>query len=105
KLDSNAKAWGLLPLEVNGNLRWSITDDLILKSDVNYWTGTWALDAANNPIRMKSVVNLNAGLEFEITQGFSLWVKANNILNNKYQRWNQYENLGLNVYGGLIFNF
>ena len=105
QLDSNAQAWGLLPLEVNGMLRWKIVKALTLKSDVNYWTGAWAMDANKNPIQMKSVVNLNAGLELSLSKAFNFWIQVNNVLNNKYQRWSQYENLGLNVYGGLIINF
>lgn len=105
QLDSNARAWGLLPLEVNGSLRYKITNNLLFKSDVNYWTGAWAKNLAGDTVRMKSVVNLNAGLEYSITRNFGLWIQVNNILNDKFIRWNQYENLGINVLGGVIFNF
>ena len=35
----------------------------------------------------------------------NLWFQVNNLLNNKYQRWNQYQVLGLNVLGGVVYSF
>jgi hypothetical protein len=29
----------------------------------------------------------------------------NNLLNNTYQRWNQYNVLGFNVLGGVVYSF
>ena len=45
----------------------------------------------------------SAGLEFRITRQFNLWVQMNNIFNNRYERWNQYQVYGFNVLGGVIF--
>jgi len=29
----------------------------------------------------------------------------NNILNNRYERWNQYEVFGFNILGGIVYSF
>ena len=38
-LSENEKAYGLLPVEVNGSLRYSVLKDLLLKADVFFWDG------------------------------------------------------------------
>jgi len=50
-------------------------------------------------------MDLNAGVEFTVLPKLNLWVQFNNLLNNKYQRWNQYEVLGFNVLGGVVYSF
>ena len=49
--------------------------------------------------------DLNAGAEFRITKNFNLWVQLNNLLNDKYQRWNQYEVFGFSILGGITYSF
>ena len=46
--------------------------------------------------------DLSAGAEFRITKNFNLWLQLNNIFNNKYERWHQYECLGLIFWEGLL---
>lgn len=104
-LKNNARAWGLIPMELTGSLRWQLFKDFWLKSDAFMWNGANFLDKGNKVDRMKPVFDLNAGLEFRITKQFNLWFDANNLLNNKYQRWKNYETYGMNLMGGIKFNF
>jgi hypothetical protein len=48
--------------------------------------------------------DLNAGVEFRIMRQLNLWFQMNNIFNDKYQRWNQYQVYGFNVLGGIVFS-
>lgn len=104
-LESNDKAWGMLPLEVNGSMRWRVIPSVLIKSDINFWKGTWAQDANRDAIKLKGVADWDAGVEWNIYKNWSLWAQFNNILNNKYQRWNQYQVLGTQIVGGIIYNF
>ncbi|MFT4204889.1 MAG: hypothetical protein QM610_13370 [Chitinophagaceae bacterium] len=104
-LNENEKAWGLLPFELNASMRWHVIPSVLIKSDVNFWTGGWSQDANYNPIKMKSVADWDAGVEWNIYKNWNVWLQCNNILNNKYQRWNQYRSLGTQVVGGIIYNF
>ena len=105
KTKQEYRAWGMLPLELNADLRWEILKDLWLKA------GLWAFDGASyrgldqNVRTGSGGVDLNAGLEFRITRQLNLWLQMNNIFNNKYQRWNQYPVYGFNILGGVIFSF
>ena len=55
--------------------------------------------------KLKGSTDISAGAEFKINSKFSAWLDLNNILNNKYQRWNNYPVYGLNVIGGVIVHF
>ncbi len=105
-LTDNNKAWGLLPVELNGSLRWNITKDLLFKTDLFAWDGARYLTTkTRQPERLKGAFDLNAGAELKINQAFSAWLQFNNLFNNKYQRWNQYQVLGFQALGGIVYHF
>ena len=63
-------------------------------------------NAANGqPGKSNPAFDLNAGVEFRITKQLNLWLQMNNIFNNKYERWNQYQSYGFNILGGIVFSF
>jgi hypothetical protein len=104
-LKNNARAWGTIPFEANASLRWWAFKQLLVKTDVQLFAGSPVLLANNVDKNLAGGADLNAGLEFAINKKFSAWLDINNILNNKYQRWNNYEVYGLNVIGGIIVKF
>lgn len=105
KQKSYAEPWGIIPRELTMALRWRILKDLWFKSDLFFFEGAKYRESTGNTDRATSPVDLNAGLEFRLTKRFNLWVQANNVFNNKYQRWNQYQVYGFNILGGVVFNF
>ena len=104
-LKENEKAWGLLPIEINGALRWNIMKDVLLKSDIYFWDGARYRTKDMKAFKLKPALDLNAGVEFGIIPKLDFWIQFNNLLNNHYQRWNQYEVLGFNVVGGIVYSF
>ncbi|MDB5248911.1 MAG: TonB-dependent receptor [Segetibacter sp.] len=104
-LKDNSKAWGLLPLEVTGSLRWQVLKDLQFKSDLFFWDGPRYVTKELQTARLKGAFDLNAGVEFTVIPKLNLWLQFNNVLNNKYERWNQYQVLGFNVLGGIVYSF
>lgn len=104
-LTDNEKAYGLVPLEINGSLRWEILKDVMLKSDIYFWDGARYRNKQLQSGKLDAAVDLNAGIEFGVMPRLNIWVQFNNLLNNKYQRWNQYEVLGFNVLGGVVYSF
>jgi hypothetical protein len=105
KLKDELKAWGLLPLEFTTALRWQLLKDLWVKGDL------WAFQGAAFRAEDGSAhygtggFDLNAGIEFRITRQLNLWLQMNNILNDKYERWNQYQSYGFSILGGIVFSF
>ncbi len=104
-LTDNEKAWGLLPVEMNGSLRWHVTKDLMFKSDLFFWDGARYLTQSKDSKRLNGAFDLNAGAEMKLTDKFSAWLQFNNLFNNKYQRWSQYPVLGFQALGGVIYKF
>ncbi|MGQ0738797.1 MAG: hypothetical protein ACT4OJ_07030 [Bacteroidota bacterium] len=104
-LKDNAKAWGLLPLELKTAMRMQIFKDLWLKGDLFAWGGPQYKKKDGSAGKLDGAMDLNAGLEFKITKNINLWTQFNNIFNKTYQRWNQYPVYGFNFVGGIVFSF
>lgn len=104
-LKDNAKAWGLLPLELKAAMRMQIIKDLWLKGDLFAWGGPSYMKSDGSSGKLDGAMDLNAGLEFKITKNINLWTQFNNIFNKTYQRWNQYPVYGFNFVGGIVFSF
>ena len=104
-MNANARAWNTVPVEVTGSLRWWAFKQVMLKADFYMFGGGNYLEKGNLSYKFKSGADLSAGAEFQITKQFSAWLDVNNIFNNKYERWHRYEVYGLNLLGGVRFNF
>jgi len=98
-------AYGLLPMQLNGSIRWQLFKDVLVKADVFFWDGAQFRNKQRSDIKMNAAADLNAGCEFAVSDKIQIWAQFNNILNQRYQRWNQYEVLGFNVLGGVIIRF
>ncbi|MES2646050.1 MAG: hypothetical protein V4717_04185 [Bacteroidota bacterium] len=103
-IDVAPDAYGLLPLEFKSSARAQIIKDLYLKADLYSFAGTWYADKNNGSKKSGSGFDLNAGAEFKIMDKIDLWLQFNNVFNQKYQRWNQYQVLGFQAIGGVIFH-
>jgi hypothetical protein len=104
-LKDNAKAWGMIPLELKAAMRLQIIKDLWLKTDLFAWSGPRYLKKDGTAGKLGSATDLSAGLEFKITKNLNLWTQFNNVFNKEYQRWNQYPVYGFNFVGGIVFSF
>jgi hypothetical protein len=104
-LKDNTKAGGLYPLKLNGSFRWNAFEQVIIKGDLSAFSGAKALLPDNSVKDMKGGTDLSAGAEFKINKQFSAWLDFNNVLNSKYERWNNYPVYGFQVIGGIIFRF
>jgi outer membrane receptor for ferrienterochelin and colicin len=105
KLQKEKKAWGMIPLELNAGLRWQLLKDLWLHADLWAWDGAQYRGKTGDSFKGDGGFDLNTGAEFRITKNFNLWIQLNNILNNRYERWHQYESFGFNVLGGVTYSF
>ena len=104
-MQSNARAWNTVPVEVNASLRWWAFKQVLLKADFNAFGAGYYLNKGNTATMFRPGTDLSAGIEFKINKTFSAWMDVNNILNDKYQRWHNYEVYGLNLLTGLKISF
>ncbi len=103
--NQNSRAWNTVPMEINSALRWWAFKQVMFKADLYVFAGGNYIDKGNTSKAFSGGTDLSAGVEFKINKTISAWFDINNILNNKYQRWHNYEVYGLNVLGGVRVNF
>ena len=101
----NAKAWEMYPLKVSGSLRWNAFKEVLIKGDIVAFSGAKALLSNGSQRNLKGGTDISAGAEFKINKKFSAWLDLDNILNSKYERWNNYPVYGLQVIGGVLIHF
>ncbi len=104
-MKSNAKAWNTIPVEINGSLRWWAFKQVLLKADYYMFGGGNYIEKADIAKTFKPGSDLSLGAEFKFTKRLSAWLDVNNVLNNKYERWHNYQVYGLNLLGGIRFDF
>ena len=104
-LSVNEKAYGLLPIEINGALRYQVIKDILLKADAFFWDGTRYRTKTLQAGKLDPAFDLNAGAEFSFLPQWKAWLQFNNVLNNKYERWKQYPVLGFNMLIGVVYSF
>lgn len=100
----NAKAWELFPLKVTGSLRWNVFKQVLIKGDLAAFSGAKALLSNGSVKNLKGGTDISAGAEFKINKQFSAWLDFDNLLNSKYERWNNYPVYGLQVIGGILIH-
>ena len=54
---------------------------------------------------MKGFVDLGVGADYKINKQFGAFLKVNNLLNSNNSRFLYYDNIGLNVFGGISYSF
>ena len=105
-LDNEEKAWHLPSTEMNVNAVYTTLEDkLLLKADLYVANGVpfkTETDTANN---LKALLDLSVSGEYRITPSVGVFLQANNLTNNKRQRWQRYPTFGLNVMGGITARF
>jgi hypothetical protein len=104
-LQREKKAWGLIPLEFDAAMKWRLMEDLWWRADLFAWDGPQYRGKNGEAYKGTTGFDLSTGLEFRITKQFNLWLQVNNILNNKYERWHQYQAYGFNILGGVVYSF
>ena len=55
--------------------------------------------------RLDPLVDVNIGGEYWFAKNIGVFLDVNNLLNLKRQRWQNYQNFGLNVLGGVTARF
>jgi len=100
-----AQPWGLVPASLTAKLRWQPVKDVTFKADLFTWGQPYYQDKNDKAYRNNGAFDLNAGVEFSISRSVGLWLDCNNIFNNQYQLLNQYQVLGFNILGGVVFSF
>ena len=99
------KAWHSLPMEFTASARYMAIKKMALKADFYLFGGGKYIQKGNESKGLNGGADLSAGATYQLNKNFSLWMEANNIFNDTYQRWNRYTVYGTNFVGGILIHF
>ena len=84
------------------------TKKIRIWADVYYYGARTALDLSTLPsteINMDSFIDLNVGVDYRLTDQFSVFLTLTNLLNKQYQRYYHYPVHGIQIMGGIMYKF
>jgi hypothetical protein len=105
KIETNSAAYGLLPLELNASGKWKLVKDVMVKADLLFLDGNNYRNTSLQKGKLDPALDVSAGVEFTAFPKTNLWLQFNNLFNNRYQRWNQYNVFGFQVQAGFVYSF
>jgi len=99
-------AWHLPALDGNFGAKYALLNNKVkLKGGAYFQSGPNALTAQGTTERLGSLFDLSIGAEYWPHKNIGIYFDANNLLNNKRQRWLGYDQFGINVNGGIVARF
>lgn len=100
----DAKAYNKPGFETDISAAFSATNNL--KFTLNYYLAgdRWAYFNGAN-VKMNNINDLNFGTVYDINESFAIYLKASNLLLQKYDIWYGYPAQGFNAMGGFTFKF
>jgi outer membrane cobalamin receptor len=101
----NTQAWGIVPFEFNSQLNWMFNKNLLMDASGQFWTGSKTSVGLGNAYQLNNTFVLNAGMQYSISDKWTLWGKGENLLNQQYQRWANYPSLGVQFIAGIHYKF
>jgi hypothetical protein len=105
-MKNNKNAWLIPNVEANFGVRFRPNaGKLRIRSDVYMADGIKFLNRQGQEESLAGLLDLNLGADYQILKNFGVWIDANNLLNNKRQRWPDLPMFGINVLGGISFRF
>ena len=104
-IKENTNAWGILPLNFNGELSWYPSKKWSINGAMQYWSGASFENETNNAYDLNKAIVLNASFNYQLTTHLKAWAKAENLLDKKYQRWAEYPSLGVQLIAGIVYSF
>lgn len=106
----NNEAYNLPAIYAEVYARYNIQDKFKIGTDLFYYGEQVALVAnlpSNPPITrlLKPIFDFNVNLDYKYSERVGGFLKVNNIMSTKHQRWNQYPSYGINFMLGFAYSF
>lgn len=108
-LASQAHAWFKPTVRLISNARAQLNQKLFLDAEVLFQGETYArLNSAGGGLTsstLKGFVDLSAGAEYKVHNKIGVYLRANNLTGQSYQRYLFYPRMGLTLLGGVNYSF
>lgn len=92
-------------LDISAYMRVRPVHWLAIGADVQALSGIKYFDVTGLRENIKPAFNLSFSGQADITKRIGIFLNLDNVLNHKYQRWNQYNVYGFNIFGGIKVKF
>lgn len=112
------EAWQRPTMEATLNAFYQLRNKIIFKGQLNFIGPQWvkSYDPTSEKDfgfdgrrvygdQLNPIVDINVGVEYRYTERLSGFLNFNNLIAQRYQRWNQYPNQRINVLGGITYSF
>jgi hypothetical protein len=99
------KVWHEPALSFLVDMKYHPSPKFWITAYMNLLAKNYALNSLHETIQLDPIFDMGVGAEYVLRSRFSLFLNANNLLNNKYERWYQYQTYGTNVFGGIRLKF
>ncbi|WP_127845717.1 TonB-dependent receptor [Psychroflexus aestuariivivens] len=103
--DFEAEAWNLPNIELKAFGHYNFTEKWRFGGSLFFVGERNAFLSPEDVKTLKSFVDLNLSAEYAINKRLSAFVNGNNLLGNSYERWQNFDVQGIQVLGGLIYQF
>lgn len=110
-LASEKEAWFKPTLRLTSTAKFKIANKVVIDGELLFQGDTRAklisptTPANDQMVTVKSFLDISGGAEYKINNKIRVFVRANNLLGNSYQKYLYYSRLGLNIMGGLNYSF
>ncbi len=105
-MDNIAKPWHTPSLTANFSTKTElINKKLLIKGGLFFASQSWFMDFDGNKKKLSSYFDLSAKASYKFLEKSSIFIEVNNIFSQKYQKWYQYPNYGINGLAGMEIRF
>jgi hypothetical protein len=105
KIRENDKSWGIIPFEFKSFFDWNPNSKWFINGSLTYWAGSAQYDIKTPGLSTNNAFILDAHFSYSLTKKWNLWVKGDNLLDTKYERWSYYPSLGVQILAGINYSF
>lgn len=102
---SYSRVWHEPAVRLNADLMIRLLPELTITAYGTILDQMYALDETGREVKLKGILDIGGGAEYQIIPRLSLFANVHNLLNNKYERWRGYPAYGFNIFGGLRLKF
>ena len=109
------KAWNLPNFTSTLTFRYDLQDKLVLTTDLFFVSDRYVKELNANEgeelafgvygTKLPSYIDINLGLEYRYNRKIAAFVQLNNIANQRYQMFKDYEVQGINIMAGFSYSF
>lgn len=105
-LQNQEKPWHLPAITLNAGVAYTgLMEGLVLRGAVFFQNALPVRATDGSADNLNTLLDLNAGADYHFSKNLGAFVLVNNILNNRYQRWQYYPMVGLNAVAGIRARF